>query len=107
MIYHSTRNELLKADSAAAVLEGLAPDGGLYVPAEIPSFDWKACLQGSAMDMANAMLSALLPDIPNMKELVTKAYTGKFTTEELTPPSLWEISVCWSCFTVPLPLSRT
>ena len=85
MIYHSTRSELLKADSAAAVLEGLAPDGGLYVPAEIPGFDWKACLQGSAMDMANAILSALLPDIPNMKELVTKAYTGKFTTEELTP----------------------
>ena len=85
MIYHSTRSELLKADSAAAVLEGLAPDGGLYVPAEIPSFDWKACLQGSAMDMAHAILSALLPHIPNMQQLVTRAYTGKFTTEELTP----------------------
>ena len=85
MIYHSTRSELLKADSAAAVLEGLAPDGGLYVPAEIPSFDWKACLQGSAMDMANSILSALLPDIPNMQELVKRAYTGKFTTDELTP----------------------
>ena len=85
MIYHSTRNQLLKADSAAAVLEGLAPDGGLYVPAAIPGFDWKACLQGSAMDMANSILSALLPDIPNMNELVTKAYTGKFTTQELTP----------------------
>ena len=67
MIYHSTRSELLKADSAAAVLEGLAPDGGLYVPAEIPGFDWKACLQGSALDMANSILSALLPDIPNMQ----------------------------------------
>ena len=85
MIYHSTRSELLKADSAAAVLEGLAPDGGLYVPAALPDFDWKACLQGSAMDMANAILSALLPHIPNMQQLVTKAYTGKFTTEELTP----------------------
>ena len=85
MIYHSTRNELLKADSAAAVLEGLAPDGGLYVPAALPGFDWQACLKGSAMDMAHSILSALLPDIPNMKELVTKAYTGKFTTGELTP----------------------
>ena len=85
MIYHSTRSELLKADSAAAVLEGLAPDGGLYVPAALPDFDWKACLQGSAMDMANAILSALLPHIPNMQQLVTKAYTGKFTTDELTP----------------------
>ena len=85
MIYHSTRNSQLRADSAAAVLEGLAPDGGLYVPQQLPEFDWKACLQGSAMDMANAILSALLPDIPNMDQLVSKAYTGKFATEELTP----------------------
>ena len=85
MIYHSTRNSQLRADSAAAVLEGLAPDGGLYVPQQLPEFDWKACLQGSAMDMANAILSALLPDIPNMDQLVSKAYTGKFATQELTP----------------------
>ena len=85
MIYHSTRNENLRADSAQAVLEGLAPDGGLYVPAQIPAFDWKACLQGSAMDMAASILSALLPDIPDMPELVRRAYTGKFTTGELTP----------------------
>ena len=85
MIYHSTRNAQNRCDSAAAVLEGLAPDGGLYVPEAIPGFDWKECLQGSAMDMANSILSAMLPDIPDMKGLVTKAYTGKFTTEELTP----------------------
>ena len=85
MIYHSTRNAALCADSAQAVLEGLAPDGGLYVPKALPEFDWKQCLQGSAMDMATAILSALLPDIPDMAELVRKAYTGKFATEELTP----------------------
>ena len=85
MIYQSTRNSQLRADSAAAVLEGLAPDGGLYVPQQLPEFDWKACLQGSAMDMANAILSALLPDIPDMDQLVSKAYTGKFATQELTP----------------------
>ncbi len=85
MIYHSTRSTSLQADSAQAVLEGLAADGGLYVPAQIPAFDWKKCLQGSAMDMATDILSALLPDIPNMGELVRKAYTGKFATGELTP----------------------
>ena len=31
MRYHSTRNEKLSVDSARAVLEGLAPDGGLYM----------------------------------------------------------------------------
>jgi len=85
MIYHSTRSEQYRADSAQAVLEGLAPDGGLYMPESIPAFDWKAALNGTSMDMSTAILSALLPDIPNMPELVKKAYTGKFETEDLTP----------------------
>lgn len=85
MLYHSTRSESHRADSAQAVLEGLAPDGGLYMPQSIPSFDWKACLNGSSQDMATQILSALLPDIPDMKTLVNRAYTGKFETEDLTP----------------------
>ena len=85
MLYHSTRGTDHAVDSAQAVLEGLAPDGGLYMPESIPNFDWKACLQGSSMDMSTMILSALLPDIPNMAELVKKAYTGKFETDHLTP----------------------
>ena len=85
MFYHSTRGQSARVDSAQAVLEGLAPDGGLYMPESLPSFDWKACLEGSSMDMSTAILSALLPDIPNMPQLVKNAYTGKFETEELTP----------------------
>jgi len=85
MLYHSTRNQNLTADSAQAVLEGLAPDGGLYMPEEIPEFDWKACLSGSSQQMSTMILSALLPDIPNMEDLVAKAYTGKFETGDLTP----------------------
>ena len=85
MLYHSTRSVSHAVDSAQAVLEGLAPDGGLYMPEKMPAFDWKACLQGSSMDMSTMILSALLPDIPNMAELVKKAYTGKFETDHLTP----------------------
>ena len=85
MRYHSTRNENLSVDSARAVLEGLAPDGGLYMPEAIPAFDWKACLSGSSQEMSTAILSALLPEIPNMRTLVSNAYTGKFETEDLTP----------------------
>ena len=85
MYYHSTRSKNFRADSAQAVLEGLAPDGGLYMPDSLPPFDWKACLQGSSMDMSTMILSALLPDIPNMTALVKRAYTGKFETDDLTP----------------------
>ena len=85
MLYHSTRNAAATVDSARAVLEGLAPDGGLYMPESVPAFDWQACLEGSAQEMSARILAALLPDIPDMPALVSRAYTGKFQTEELTP----------------------
>ena len=85
MRYHSTRNETVFVDSAQAVLEGLAPDGGLYMPESLPALDWRECLKGSSIQMSTQILSALLPDIPDMPELVRRAYTGKFETEDLTP----------------------
>ncbi len=85
MLYRSTRGHSAPVDSAQAVLEGLAPDGGLYMPEALPPFDWQSCLRGSSLDMSTAILSALLPDIPHMPQLVRQAYTGKFETEDLTP----------------------
>ena len=85
MRYHSTRNKARFVDSAQAVLEGLAPDGGLYMPEAIPSFDWEQCLNGSSKEMSRRILSAFLPEIPEMDKLVHRAYDGKFETEDLTP----------------------
>lgn len=85
MLYCSTRDENRLADSAQAVLEGIAPDGGLYLPAVLPEVDWKKCLSLDAQGMQTALLGALLPDIPNMQALVSRAYTEKFETEDLTP----------------------
>ena len=85
MQYHSTRDCRSTVDSAQAVLSGLAPDGGLYVPQAIPQIDVDACLRESAMNMAERIISALLPDIKDMDTLVSRGYTGKFQTEELTP----------------------
>ena len=85
MDYISSRGQSPAVDSAQAVLSGLAPDGGLYMPRAIPAFDWQHCLTLSAQQMSAAILSALLPDIPNMEALVKRAYTGKFETEDLTP----------------------
>jgi len=85
MLYHSTRNKNLTANSAEAVLEGLAPDGGLYMPVALPSFDWQKCLDGTSLTMSADILGALLPEIDNMQELVNAAYADKFETEDLTP----------------------
>ena len=85
MLYHSTRSKNEMIDSAQAVLNGLAPDGGLYVPERLPTLDVAACLRSSTMEMAAQIIGALLPDVPDMQGLVQKAYTGKFETEELTP----------------------
>ena len=85
MLYHSTRSDKNCVDSAQAVLNGLAPDGGLYVPAALPALDMEKCLKGSTMEMAADIIGALLPDVPEMPTLVQRAYTGKFETAELTP----------------------
>ena len=82
MRYISTRGASAAVDSAQAVLEGLAPDGGLYMPENLPDFDVNACLAGDTYSMAEMILSALLPEIPNMGELVRRAYSGKFQQPE-------------------------
>ncbi len=85
MNYISTRGLSPEVDSAQAVLTGLAPDGGLYLPKALPDFDAKALMGKTAEEMSAAILSALLPDIPDMPMLVKRGYTGKFTAEGLTP----------------------
>ncbi len=85
MIYHSTRSRHTAVDSAQAVLNGLAPDGGLYVPERLPKVDVNAILAMDTYGMASAIIGAMLPDIPNMETLVQKAYRGKFSAPDLTP----------------------
>ncbi len=85
MNYHSTRSCGHIIDSAQAVIDGLAPDGGLYMPEKIPAFDAAACLQRDVYGMAEQILRTFLPDIPDMQTLVQKAYTGKFSASDLTP----------------------
>lgn len=86
MKYQSTRSNTY-TDSLHAVLSGIAPDGGLYISPEIDSlsFDAKALMSMSTIQMASKILSTLLPEYENMEELVTTAYKDKFETEDLTP----------------------
>ena len=85
MLYRSTRGSSPAVDSAGAVLSGIAPDGGLYLPEALPAFDWRACLQKDTISMAASLLAALLPGIPDMNTLTRRAYLGKFQTDDLTP----------------------
>ena len=87
MNYQSTRNFDLTARSSAAVLRGIAPDGGLFILKDLSAlgFDWRSTLEKDTLGMAEQILSALLPDFPDMVALVRKAYQNKFETEDLTP----------------------
>ncbi len=87
MNYQSTRNCALTAVSTAAVLRGIAPDGGLYILKDFSAldFDWRTALEKDTLGMAKDILSVLLPDYPDMGELVCRAYRNKFETDDLTP----------------------
>ena len=86
MFYQSTRSDRRVTDTAA-ILEGIAPDGGLYIDPSLSDrpFDWKGCLALSPLGMAEAILSHLLPGFADMGGLVRRAYDGKFDSDELTP----------------------
>lgn len=77
------------------LLAGLAPDGGLYLPAEYPQLDdatlssWRALLseQGYAA-VAAEVLKLYIDDIPaeDIEVIAARAYTAeKFADEEIVP----------------------
>ena len=86
MKYQSTRSGQYAADTAA-VLQGIAPDGGLYIDPDLAQrpFDWAGCLSLSPLAAAEKILSHLLPGYEDMGALVRRAYEGKFDSPELTP----------------------
>ena len=93
MIYRSTRSEH-RASAPEAVLQGIAPDGGLYVPESFPDFDWQGCLRCPPTEISARVLAALLPGCGDAEGLVDKAYFGKFSTPLLCP--LERVGGLWS-----------
>jgi len=88
MKYQSTRSEYTVSPKQA-VLEGIAPDGGLYVCPDVceTKIDVSGLMMLDTYDIAAIILNSLLPGYDNMRELVEKAYDGKFACEDLTPVS--------------------
>src|SRR4029079_7717315 len=80
--YVSTRGEAAGRGFAEILLEGLAPDGGLYVPERYPQVDaatlaaWRPL---SYPDLAFAVMSRFVNDIPapDLLALVQKSYRAE------------------------------
>ncbi len=89
MNYYSSRGISEPVSSARAIVDGLAPDGGLYTmaPDAIPHFDIEELRGMDYCPLAAKIVSALLPDFEEEEalELVQKAYSGKFSNEKLAP----------------------
>lgn len=91
MKYISTRGDQSPRSFCEILLEGLAPDGGLYLPSAYPKVDaatlakWRKL---SYAQLAFEILSLYIDDIPaaDLRALVDKTYTpAVFGTKEITP----------------------
>lgn len=81
MKYISTRGQAPIQSFSEILLGGLAPDGGLYLPASYPQFteaDLTAMRTMNYRDLAFAVLSRLATDIPatDLKAIIDKTYTA-------------------------------
>ena len=90
MDFCSTRNSALRVSSARAILQGLAEDGGLFVPAQLPRFPEPEIMMMAAMNYqktAETVLSAFLPDYTReeLRSFVTAAYGKQFDTPQIAP----------------------
>ena len=85
--YKSTRNSELKVTASEAILKGLAPDGGLFVPEEIPKLDvsMEQLKSMSYQEIAYEVMKLFLADFTEgeLKGCIENADDSKFDTEEI------------------------
>lgn len=95
MRYVSTRGDKKPQQFCDILLEGLAPDGGLYLPQQYPVVDAKTLsawrqtyLEQGYADLAFEILSLYIDDIPatDLRALCRKTYTAAvFNSPEIVP----------------------
>lgn len=89
LMYHSTRNKDIRITASQAVLQGLAPDGGLFVPESIPQLSkpLEELAKMSYRELAYEVLSKYLTDYSEeeLRDCINKAYDEKFDTPEIAP----------------------
>ncbi len=86
MLYVSTRGNAPPRRFTDILLEGLAPDGGLYVPENYPRADLASLRGKSYSQLAHAILAQFMDDVPDLKRIVESTYTKNiFGTDDITP----------------------
>ncbi len=91
MQYLSTRGDPTPKRFCEILLEGLAPDGGLYLPAQYPVVDAATLARWRGLPyaaLAFEILSLYIDDIPpaDLKALVARTYTpAVFGTDAIVP----------------------
>jgi threonine synthase len=100
MKYISTRGDQTQRGFSEILLEGLAPDGGLYLPTSDPKIDDATLTQWRGLsyaELAFEILSLYIDDIPaaDLKALTAKTYTqAVYGFPEITPLKLLEPGLC-------------
>ncbi len=89
LLYKSTRNADKTVTASQAILKGLAEDGGLFVPTELPKLDvtMDELKTMSYQETAYAVMKQFLTDFTEeeLKHCINSAYDSKFDTEVIAP----------------------
>ena len=86
MRYVSTRGAAPARSFCDILLEGLAPDGGLYVPEAFPRADLKALRGRPYPDLAFQILAGYMDDVPDLERIVRATYSAQvFGSDDITP----------------------
>ncbi|MCY6958178.1 threonine synthase [Clostridium brassicae] len=87
--YKSTRGNEKKVQSSEAILQGIAEDGGLFVPCETPKveIDLNKLSKMNYKEVAYFVMSKFFTDFTEdeLKSCINRAYDSKFDTEEIAP----------------------
>jgi threonine synthase len=86
MRYVSTRGAAPARRFSEILLEGLAADGGLYVPEAYPAVDLRKLRSKSYPELAKAILALFMDDVPGLDAIVERSYTKQvFGSDDITP----------------------
>lgn len=87
--YKSTRGSGEGIEASKAILRGIAEDGGLFVPSEIPKIDKELSVLAEMdyKELAYYVMSKFFTDFTEeeLKQCIDKAYDDKFDTKEIAP----------------------